>query len=169
MDCKDIKRKIVEGSENSLSGFEEASILDHVQNCAECARFQEETMKIREYIDLAAGPALPIELDLKTRAVCHNWLDRTAALKHDTGTGIHAAIPKLIWGALFALILITGFIALPFFKELRSDGPLSYQSFFVFTLMVQNVVMLFFAPVIIRKHKTRENMIEMGTNGFNAT
>ncbi|MFC2157179.1 hypothetical protein ACFLT9_05020 [Acidobacteriota bacterium] len=126
-------------------------------------------MKIREYIDLAAGPTLPIELDLKTRAICHSWLDRAAVLKPDTGVGIHTAIPKLIWGALIGLILITGFIALPFFKELRSDGPLSYQSIFSFTLMVQNVVMLFFAPVIIRKYKSHEGRIELGTNGFNAT
>ena len=65
MDCKDIERKIIEAMDGRLSDREADTIRDHVQNCTKCAALQEETMRIREYIDLAAGPMLPVVSETK--------------------------------------------------------------------------------------------------------
>ena len=119
--------------------------------------FQEDLMAVRSHGKIKSTRTLPLELDHRTRALCHDRI-RTKS----------SPIPRFIWAALFFLTLLTTVIALPILQELRSDEALSYQVIFMISLCIQNVVMLFFAPVLIRKYREKKDLWNSNHYGFKA-
>jgi len=117
--------------------------------------FQEDLMAVRSYGEIKSTHTLPIALDHRTRALCHEKI-RTAS----------SPIPRFIWAALIFLTLLTTVIALPVLQELRSDEALSYQVIFVISLCIQNAVMLFFAPVLIRRYREKKDNWNSNNYGF---
>ena len=79
----------------------------------------------------------------QTRSLCHARLKRSS-------------IPRFIWAALAALLILTAILMLPLAKEIMVDRPLSFPALGVLILVIQNLLMLFFAPVLIQKFRLRK-------------
>lgn len=86
----------------------------------------------------------------QTRSLCHARLGRTS-------------IPRFIWVAFAALLVLTGVLMLPLAKEIGLDQPLSLPTIGVLILVLQNLLMLFFTPVLIQKFRFRKTDLK---NGF---
>ena len=158
MRCKDIERLIVDASEGGSSQEEIRAIEDHVSSCAKCARLQEELEGIRVCLRNSSKPFLPENLVQKTQELCYTEMEslQITPQKSERRVPSHS-IPKLIWVAIASLILITGFLLLPFIRDLELEQTLSFPAAVVLFLIIQNAAMLFFTPVMLRKFRSQNH------------
>ena len=170
MRCKDIERLIIDSSEEDLSQEELTAIETHVARCALCARFQEDLEKIRMGIKVMPQPVIPPDLAQKTRLRIHTEMGRepAAATKIDQLTPSEP-IPKYVWVALLPLIILTVILIVPIFKEIRLDQTLTFASVVALTIIIQNAVMLLFAPILIRRRHRKKQDIRGIPMNANAT
>jgi len=161
MRCKDIERLIIDSSDEKLGSEELKGIEQHVADCAQCARFKDELEKIQACIKKMPLPVPKPELVQKTRKRCYAEIFPQQAKK----TGITQQLPihplpKLMWAALFSLILLTVLFFAPAFKEILEQQILSFSSAVVLTLIIQNAVMLILTPVLLRKYRWKQQNLE---------
>ncbi|NIO49185.1 MAG: hypothetical protein GTN73_07095 [Candidatus Aminicenantes bacterium] len=154
MRCKDIERLIIDSSEEDLSQEELTAIETHVVRCALCARFRDDLEKIRTGIKVMPQPVISPDLAQKIRLRIHTEMGRepAATTKTDQLTPSEP-IPKYVWVALLPLIILTVILIVPIFKEIRLDQTLTFKSVVALTIIIQNAVMLLFAPILIRRYR----------------
>ena len=156
MKCKDIESLIIDSTEGELNAEKLSEIKLHVSECASCAHFQEDLEKIRLCLKEIPPSAPSAELAKKTQLLCHAKI-RTfhAAGRKNASQTLLTRIPKLVWIALFSLIALTIIWMFPLMKDFKIDQPLSSQTIAVLFLMIQNAAMLFFAPILIRRYRVK--------------
>ncbi len=160
MRCKDIERLIIESSDEDLSLEELSAIEKHVACCALCARFQDEFEKIRMGVKTMPQPILPPDLAQKTRLRCQAEISQQPAAVTKIAKLIPSdPIPKYVWAVLLPLILLTVLVIVPIFKEIRLDQTLTFASAVALTIIIQNAVMLLFAPILIRRRRWKNQDI----------
>jgi hypothetical protein len=116
----------------------------------ESATLEDDLQKIRTHLQDVPIPMPSDEFFEQTRSLCHARLKRSS-------------IPKLIWAAFAALLLLTGILMLPLGREIGLDQPLSLPTIGVLILLLQNLLMLFFTPVLVQRFKVRK---KEPMNGF---
>ena len=166
MRCKDIERLIIDGLDRTLSRQELNEIEQHVIRCPSCARFQEDLHKIRNGLKSLPCPDPSEELVNKTKSLCSTEME---AMRVPYSSAIQGArpkaVPKIIWAAMCALVVLTGILIislLPLGFEIEES--LSPKTALIFTLIVQNAAMLFFAPILIQKFRFPKNGLNL--NGY---
>lgn len=152
MRCKDIERLIIDSTWKDLSREELLSIKEHTQQCALCTLFQSEYKNLRLSLKNNPAPELPEKLDRSTYEMCRKALNLQ---KKSAPT-----IPRFIWGVLAVLIAISVIMFVPVFKDLRLNEPLSSQALFVLTFLIQNTVMLFFTPILIKNYRAKKTRLK---------
>lgn len=156
MKCKDIERLIIYSSEEDLSSKELSEIEQHVSECSRCVRFQEELEKIRLCLEEMPTLEPPTELAKQTQLMCHAKLETLPVhAKKNAGQALLTRIPKPIWIALFSLIALTLIWTFSLVEDFKIGQPLSFQTIAVLFLMIQNAAMLFFAPILIRMYRVK--------------
>jgi anti-sigma factor RsiW len=163
MQCKDIERLIIVSSEEELSPEESKVMEQHLEHCAHCARLRDELEKIRLGIATMPKPVLPPDIAQKTWQRCLDEMRLQPAPTKRVFSRIGSyPIPKYVWAALVPLIIFTVLLIAPVIKEIRLDESLTFESAAALALLIQNAAMLFFAPILIRRYRSkREN-----TNGI---
>ena len=163
MKCKDIERLVIESSKDELSAEDLSRIEQHIQHCSKCAQLGDDLKKIRIFLKKTTASTPPEKLVMKTQLMCHTEIK---ALKTGVKKFSHLSssrlIPKYIWAALGSLITLTVILLSPLLTEFNLEQPLSFQTVAVLFLMIQNAWMLFFAPVLIRKHRSTNRSIMTG-------
>lgn len=156
MKCKDIERLIIYSSEEDLSSEELSEIEQHVSECSRCVRFRGDLEKIRLCLEKMATIEPPNELAKQTQLMCHAKM-KTLPLhaKRNAAQVLLTRIPKPIWIALFSLVALTLIWTFSFVEDFNIGQPLSFQTMAVLFLMIQNAAMLFFAPILIRKYRVK--------------
>ena len=109
----------------------------------ESATLEDDLREIRTHLQEIPIPMPSDEFFEKTRSLCHAKLGRSS-------------IPKFIWAAFAALLFLTGTLMLPLGREIGLNQPLSLPTVGVLILVLQNLLMLFFTPVLIQKFKVRK-------------
>ncbi len=170
MRCKDIELLIIDSSDEDLSLEELSAIEKHVAHCALCARFRDDLKDIRMGIKTMPQPVLPPDLAQKTRLRCQAEMSQQPAAAKKTAKLIPSdTIPKYVWAALLPLILLTVLVIVPIFKEIRLDQTLKFTSAAALTIIIQNAVMLLFAPILIRRRHGKKQDIRGIQMNANAT
>ena len=162
MRCKDIQRWLIDLPEEPLDEDRLSQVEEHVAQCAECVRFEDDLKKIRVVIKKAETPAPAESLFRRTQLVCHEALKTSDSAESGFLNRIKAtSIPAYIWLAFTILIVLTVIVILPLLKELATDDPLSSQAVVTLSLMIQNGVMLFLAPIVFRKYRKKNQDLNM--------
>ncbi len=170
MRCKDIERLIIDSSDEDLSQEELNAIEKHVARCAYCARFRDDLEKIRIGVKVMPQPIVPPDLAQKTRLRIQAEMGREpAAAKKIEKLTPSEPIPKYVWIALLPLIFLTIILIIPAFKEIKLDQTLTFASVVALTIIIQNAVMLLFAPILIRRHRWKKQNIRGIPMNANAT
>jgi len=112
----------------------------------ENTEYQNDLEFIRKRLKEIQKPEPSPDFFEKTRSLCYSKLDPNKS----------SQVPKSIWIAFVLNIVLIGLLMLPFSKALKSGQPLSMQMVGVLVIMIQNAVMLLFAPVIIKKFKEKQ-------------
>ena len=155
MRCKDIEHLIIESSERKLIKQEQLTIDQHVLHCASCKSFMEELEKIHCSIEAVPLPSLSNKLESETREMCHAEIraQQEMALAQIRQTRF-TTIPKYIWAALFTLIILTLILFVPSIKDFKLGESLSFEIAVILMIIIQNGIMLFFAPILFRKFRS---------------
>lgn len=169
MRCKDIERMIMASSDEELSPEEIKAVEEHLAGCAHCAQLRDDLKKIWMGVKSMPKPVLPPELAEKTRQMCYSeWKKRSEATKSALRAS-PSPIPIYVWGVLIVLTVLTMFITIPVISEIKLDEPLTFKSTAVLTLIIQNAAMLFFAPILIRKYRSKKQDIGVFPMNANAS
>jgi hypothetical protein len=114
-----------------------------VEPNSEIATLEDDLSEIRTHLKEVPIPMPSNEFFEQTRTLCHAKLERSS-------------IPKFIWAAFGALLILNGILMLPLAREIGLDQPLSFPVIGVLILVLQNLLMLFFTPVLIQKFRFRK-------------
>ena len=150
MKCKDIRHWLMDGKGESR--VLPAQIQNHLSSCSSCARFWENLSFVQKQMDLLPAAALPPELREETHQLCRSVLEGLEDAAPASGFN-RAGLPKIIWAAVFLLLGLTAGIVTTLFTDLNLSEGLTPKSTLIVTIMIQNAVMLFFAPVLLRRHQ----------------
>ncbi|NIM89774.1 MAG: hypothetical protein GTO17_02375 [Candidatus Aminicenantes bacterium] len=162
MRCQDIERLIIEYSERKLSQEELGAIEEHLAQCTACTCFEKDFKNIRISLQKMSPLTPPSELERRIRDMCQEELSsRLAAEKQRVSLTHPSHVPWIIWVALVSLIVLTALLLVSLFKNIGLNQPLSFGDAFILAVILQNAVMLFFAPVIIRKYQTQSRSFRL--------
>jgi hypothetical protein len=150
MTCKAIEQLILESEERSLGGNERRLVEDHLRGCPGCRTFQAGRLTIRVGArDL--GPAeLPQSLELRTRRLCREALDRDPA-EEKAKVPVSVIAAAVLFTVLAAIWLTVALI------DVTPGQPLPSGAWAAIVFIAQNVLMLFLSPVILRMARPSEN------------
>jgi len=151
MKCKDVCSFLLDGK--GESGIMPAPIENHLRSCSSCTRFLEDLSAVEGYMDSMPSLSPPEQVRDKTFQLCLASLEAQERAAPGVNTG-RKRLPKIIWAALFLLIGLTAGIVTTLFTDLNLSEGLTPKSAMIATIMIQNAVMLFFAPVLLRKFRT---------------
>ena len=152
MRCQDAQRLMLDGLEGTMNEDILSALEEHVRRCPECARFRSDFEGIRTGLKGRPLPEPPLDLVERTKVLCLAELDACGSDQETSRVEIRAAaLPKFIWAALAALTAFTLIFVVPRIEDIKLDEALTFETALTFALLVQNAVMLFFAPVLIRK------------------
>jgi len=157
MRCKQAEKLIIELSQTELDSDIKSELDTHVLNCAKCASFRENLQMIHQGIKKIKAPDPSQDLLEKTGAFCHSEIIGQAESFH------RATIktPKFVWVACGALLILTIAWAVPVLKEVVKSQIITRQAILIITIIVQNLIMLLFSPVLLRRLKLKSNWIKL--------
>ena len=162
MRCQDIERLIIDYSERNLGQDELRAIEQHLAQCSECTCFEKDFKNIRISLQKMSPLTPPDELERRIRDMCQDELSSRLAAEKQLVSHTHPSpVPWIIWVALVSLIVLTAFLLVSLFKNTGLNQPLSFEGAFVLAVMLQNAVMLFFAPLIIRKYQSQRKSFRL--------
>ncbi len=159
MKCKDIEKLIIESSGEFSSLEERERILSHIQHCSRCSRLQEDLGNLRGLLNRGCEPDLPEDLDKKTYLKC---LSEIYSLQNDKKKESLQkqlqSIPLYMKVVFISLLALTIFWIFPFFEDFGfADENLSFSTILGLFWIIQNIMMLLFAPLLIRRYQSKKN------------
>jgi hypothetical protein len=143
---------MLESSERELLREERLTLEEHLEACSDCAAFLSFRGGLRSCLREASGPELTSDLSDQVRLRCRAELDSLSRARagRDSGTP-PAAVP---WPILAALVVLTGLtltFLIPGLEEFRQSQKLTLGMVLVLLVILQNALMLFFAPLLMRR------------------
>ncbi len=159
MKCKDIEHKII-ASSGGLTDSEQLKIIhSHVEHCSKCSHLKEDVESLRNLLQQRTEPNLPEDLDKKTYQMCQNEIQTLQKntrgfnfQQHMQSIPIHM---KIVFISFLVVMVIWFFTS---FKDIGSGGgeSLSMPMIFGLFLIIQNAMMLLFAPLLIRLIRSKK-------------
>jgi len=148
--CRDIERIMLEGEDRALPVGERGLVEEHVRACARCRGFAADRALVRAELAGVRWPAPPDELVLRTRRMLRE-------------TGTPAAVPAWILIALAAVTIITSIWLAVWLPDITPDTtlfdlPLAART--AVFIIVQNALMLFCAPIVLRTARAHRDKLE---------
>jgi len=162
MKCEEYEYLIIESSERDLTDEEQQKLKKHFSQCENCSQFKKNIEEICLSLKRSVPPPLPVNLDKKTKHLCADEINRKKRLFRREQKPFRVPVPRFIWVVFIILIILTSLLLFPELKNVNSDQPLSLWTILMLTVILQNAVMLFLSPVIIRRYKTKQ-----GFSNFN--
>ncbi len=157
MRCKDVESLIISADERVLDSREQQSLKQHLKSCTRCADFMKFWNELQQPIGNMPIPPLPAELEESVRLLCIEKINR---LEQSPDFGrfeqlSYAPIPWSIWAALTVLVIVTFGLITPEIESFWQNQKITGWTVVAFVLILQNAIMLFFAPVILRLYRSR--------------
>ena len=152
LSCRDVERLMLEGEDRAFSAGEGRLVEEHLRGCARCRGFAADRALVRGGLADIRWPAPPEELVSRTRRMLR--ADPTAA---------PAALPPWILVALAAITVVTTLwlaVSLADITPGMTLADLPVAGLAAIFIIVQNALMLFCAPVLLRTYRARRGDFE---------
>ena len=157
MKCKDIERLVIASSDRLLDSEQFHAIRSHVEHCDKCLRLKEEVESLRSLLYPRPSFVIPEELDKKTYQKCKSEI--YALQKNKKKVNLQQqlqSIPIHMKIVFISLLVLTVIWIVPFFKDFGLEGEaLTLPAIFGLFLIAQNVVLLLFSPLLIRRFRSK--------------
>lgn len=153
MRCQDFERLMLESEERDLSREERLALEKHQETCPGCAAFRGFWGGLRSRLREATGPALSVELSDSVRLRCRAELKPALSSRRlrPAPSKPPARVPWPIWAALAVLTGLTLCFLIPGLAGFRQSQKLTLETALVLLVILQNALMLFFAPLLMRR------------------
>lgn len=148
MRCKDVERLISDFSWEIRDGDEVEKIKHHIDGCPKCAAFEAGLELIRFALQQLPSQTASEELFEQTRSRSHAIVTEQMIAKRKVP---RPAVPKWIWASFSVLLGLTGVLMLPLAAGIDLTQPLNFPKVAVIVLALQNLIMLFFSPVLFQR------------------
>ena len=156
MKCKQAEKLIIEWSQTGLDPAIKTELDDHVLDCLKCSSFMKKTQMIHQSIGEIEQPDPSVALLDRTIALCHAELTKQNEIyvveKYHPEV---IRIPKFVWYAFGMLLILTAAWAIPVLREVVKSKIITRQVIMVLTVIIQNLMMLIFSPVLLRRLKLK--------------
>ncbi len=158
MKCKEIKSLIIASSGGLQDPNQLNAIDSHVEHCIKCSRLKEDMESLRNLMHRRGEPNLPEDLDKKTYLEC---LSEIHSLQNNKKKAYLQkqllSIPIYMKVVFISLLVLTVIWIFPVFQDFGIAGePLSVATIFGLFWIIQNVMMLLFAPLLIRRYQSKK-------------
>ncbi len=150
MRCEDVERLILETGEKESSREELRALEAHLEWCPNCAAFRDFRVNLRSVLGKTPAAELDAGLVEKIRLRCHAAIDLEAARGR-------VQVPWSILAAFGILTVITLGFFIPQILDFFSTKEFTPAMGWLLAILLQNTVMLFFAPVIMRRQRIGHN------------
>ncbi len=150
--CRDVERLVLEGEDREFSAGEKRSVEEHLRGCARCRGFAADRALVRGELAAVRWPAPPEDLVLRTRRMLR-----------EAGTATPAVPPAWVLVALAAVTIITSIWLAVTLPDITSDkilADLPFTARAAVFIVVQNALMLFCAPIVLRTARARRGELE---------
>ena len=149
---------VIASSDRFQDSEEYRSILLHIEHCSRCAHLKEDVESLRSLMKGRAEPNLPEELDKKTYQMCkseiHSLQKNTQRFNFRQQRKSIPMYMKIVFSSLFVVVVIWIF---SFFNDFGLEGEaLSLPAIIGLFLIIQNAGMLLFAPLLLRRFRSKE-------------
>jgi hypothetical protein len=151
MRCQDFEHLILESGERELLTEERLALIEHLESCPRCAAFRSFREGLRNCLREATGPELRVEFSDSVRLRCQSEFNSFS--RGPAGQGFRrgqAQVPWPIWTAFAFLTGLTLFFLIPGLEQFRQSGQLTLGTALVLTVILQNSLMLFASPLLMR-------------------
>ena len=152
MRCQDFERLILGSSDRELLLEDRLALEKHLESCPGCEAFQSFREDLRRCLREATGPELPSELSDQVRLRCRAELDSLSRAR--TGRDSQTLPEAAPWPILAALAVLTGLtltFLIPGLEKFRQSQELTLGTVLAILVILQNALMLFFAPLLMRR------------------
>lgn len=151
MRCKKAEKLIIDSTETILEPKTKNDLENHITNCQKCSAFKEDFHKIRLGVNKIQILKPSDQLSNLMIELCHNELIRSDA-PHAwlTMNSVPMTTPRWILGALVGLTVLTIVALLPILGIFLIDNSSSTYLFLFAIIVFQNIITLFFAPILFR-------------------
>jgi len=149
--CKDVERLALEGEDRALTAEERRVVEDHLRECGPCRSFASDRALIRDGLASVRWPTPSDEIVRRTRRLVRESGQERA----------RAAVPAWVLIALAAATVITGLWLAISLADVTPDMTLSdlpAEGLAAVFVIVQNALMLFFAPVVLRTFRAQRSV-----------
>ena len=154
MRCKQAEKLLIEAAQIDLAPVIKTKLDAHILSCPKCASFSKNFEMIREGIENIKTPGPTMELLKMTGVLCHNELiEQAEAVISESSHRLTTKTPRLVWAALGAFVILTIVWAFPILKNLATDQTITQQTIVVIAIIIQNLIMLLFVPILFRSLK----------------
>lgn len=146
MRCRDCESHLTNGRETVRGERLERDLEAHLERCPACRALRDDMASLRALAPGLAAPQLPAALERRVRALCHDEmrkLERRGAKKREAG------LPGFFWPAFGALLALTVAVLIPGLTDFIRGGSWTGRTTLAAVMIVQNFLMLLFAPLIL--------------------
>ncbi len=151
MNCKQVEQLIIESTEIELDPKTKRELEIHILTCPKCLGFREHFEKIRLSLNRIPMPTPSSQLLEKTMDQCHAELIKQDEAFVLGGIPVKRAnTPGWILVALAGLVVLSIITALPGLRDFIKDHPVSNFTIIVAIILIQNIIMLLFTPILFR-------------------
>jgi len=154
MKCKYFEKLFINAQVNELDAQAKNSMEKHVTSCRNCEKLVKDLSLIQSGLQQIQVPSPPDQLLQKTRLACHAVVEAKGVVNEKSWLQSLSFTPKLVWIGLVLLLALTQLIASPLFPDTIENQTLSFRGAMILMLMIQNITMLFFAPLLLERLRT---------------
>jgi predicted anti-sigma-YlaC factor YlaD len=151
--CRDVEGLILEGEDRELATGQRQLVEDHLHGCEGCRAFAADRAAIRKEMGAVRWPA-PSE----------SLLRGTRAMILESRTGRRAAgLPAWVLAAMALMTVATGLwlaVSLADVTPEMTLADLPLGALAAVVVIIQNALLLFFAPVLLRAVRSRRSASE---------
>ena len=147
MRCIQVENILIEGMPDQSAAIQ-AQVRAHLEHCPQCRRLAEDLQKLRREAASLAAISAP-------EAIVGSVLERC---RSELRAGIQpfpARVPVWVGACAGLLLVLTILWAYPVLEDFVTEESVNYSTGLVIALLVQNTIMLLFAPLVIRIFRDR--------------
>ena len=154
MKCQKIENILIESGPEQPSAIT-AQVRTHLEHCSRCRRFAEGLQKLRREASSLSALSAPETMADSVLKSCRSEL-------HAGIQPLPVRLPVWLRACAGLLLALTVLWITPVLKDFVTEKSVTYSTGMVIAILVQNTIMLLFAPLVIRIFRDRAQKIPNG-------
>jgi len=155
MKCKQVENLIIDADEETFNERVKSDLENHIRSCSSCANLVKNIKSIRDNEKRLTTIEPSSSLVKDTLELCHLELNQKDQVVTSFSQSKLEA-PNFIWATIIAIVIFSIIWFFPVLKELIKENIISDHTIWIFVIIVQNIIMLLFAPLIFNKIKQKQ-------------